>query len=181
MAFHQPTYGANMSPVPKYLQSGVPQVAPVSPYSSSSVSSMGSEGSSVHKSNMDVYREEVAGARALSLLKEAFAGVAMEKPEPVGGMTTQTTRQAASQRYDERCMDMAQLKARLKVQKEHARFLGPPKRKEAMASSSRPRKPKTAEDVRDPETVAGMKCQMDIDREDAAKKKALRYLNEGFM
>lgn len=46
-----------------------------------------------------------------------------------------------------------------------------------MASSTRPKKPLTAEDVRDPETVAGMKSQLDLDRERAAEKKALLLLD----
>lgn len=46
-----------------------------------------------------------------------------------------------------------------------------------MASSTRPKKPLTAEDVRDPETVAGMKTQLDLDRERAAEKKALLLLD----
>lgn len=46
-----------------------------------------------------------------------------------------------------------------------------------MASSSRNKKPLTAEDVRDPETVAGMKTQLDWDREKAAEKKALLLLD----
>lgn len=46
-----------------------------------------------------------------------------------------------------------------------------------MASSTRPKKPLTAEDVRDPETVAGMKSQLDLDRERASEKKALLLLD----
>jgi hypothetical protein len=42
--------------------------------------------------------------------------------------------------------------------------------KEALAESSRKPKAKRAEDLRDPETVAGMKCQMDIKRERGGKK-----------
>ena len=46
-----------------------------------------------------------------------------------------------------------------------------------MASSTRDKKPLSAEDVRDPETVAGMKTQLDWDREKAAEKKALLLLD----
>ena len=46
-----------------------------------------------------------------------------------------------------------------------------------MASSTRKKKPLKPEDVRDPETVAGMKNQLDLDREKAAEKKALLLLD----
>lgn len=54
-------------------------------------------------------------------------------------------------------------------------------RAEALAESTRKKKPATAESIRDPETVAGMKCKLDWDREKYAKSKALRLLNRGFI
>lgn len=46
-----------------------------------------------------------------------------------------------------------------------------------MASSTRKKKPSTPAHAHDPETVAGMKNQLDIDREKAAEKKALLLLD----
>lgn len=44
--------------------------------------------------------------------------------------------------------------------------------------STRTRKQVTPADVRDPETVAGMKCQVEIELEEAAKKQAVAMLND---
>jgi len=44
--------------------------------------------------------------------------------------------------------------------------------------STRVRKGVTSSDVRDPETVAGMKCQVDVELEEAAKKQACAMLND---
>mmetsp|Transcript_25350 Transcript_25350/g.31237 ORF Transcript_25350/g.31237 Transcript_25350/m.31237 type:complete len:251 (-) Transcript_25350:129-881(-) len=45
--------------------------------------------------------------------------------------------------------------------------------------TSREKKGLTPEDVRDPETVPGMRCKMDIDREEESKKKALDMISNG--
>jgi len=44
--------------------------------------------------------------------------------------------------------------------------------------STRAKKGVTSSDVRDPETVAGMKCQVDVELEEAAKKQACAMLND---
>jgi len=48
---------------------------------------------------------------------------------------------------------------------------------EQMAVSTRKKKPLTPDDVLDPESVSGMKCQLDLDRQSFAKQRALRLLN----
>jgi hypothetical protein len=48
-----------------------------------------------------------------------------------------------------------------------------------LAESTRRPRAITADDVRDPETIAGMKCQMDWDRQKWAEKKALSLLESG--
>jgi hypothetical protein len=173
-----------VSPIPSYLQHQAPELSPVSQFSSaSSNDSAGSEYDEISnsKSDIDFYRERGAGIRALSLLDEAVGGVAASEPTP-GGMTA---KQAANRRFEERWQEKAKMKAKAKEEWElHAKrvpILVPPRRKEQMAESTRPRKPLTAEDVRDPETVAGMKCQLDIDREKWAEAKALRLMQDGFI
>ena len=48
--------------------------------------------------------------------------------------------------------------------------------KEQMSITTRQKKPQTPEDLRDAETLAGMKCQLDLEREQLAQQKALRLL-----
>lgn len=50
----------------------------------------------------------------------------------------------------------------------------------AMAESSRPKKELTPEDVRDPETIPGMKCQVDITKENEAKQQALSMISDDY-
>lgn len=45
--------------------------------------------------------------------------------------------------------------------------------------SSRPKKEKTPEDVRDPETVPGMKLNIDIEKEEKAREKATQMISNG--
>jgi vacuolar-type H+-ATPase subunit F/Vma7 len=132
------------------------------------------------------YEERRAIARALVLLddtagrevSELARATSMPKPKPAI-----TTRQAATKRYEERQLLKAQIHAKLK--EDRATYGKPTPTlvvipgKETMAESTRRPRAKTAEDVRDPETVAGMKCQMDIEREKKAQKKALQLLNYG--
>jgi hypothetical protein len=169
------------SPIPSYLQNQAPELSPVSQSSNSSTGNYDNEISN-SKSPIEVYREKGAGVRALSLLDESVGGVAASKLTPAGGMTA---KQAANRRYEEQSQEKTKMKAKPKEEKElwatRVPMLVPPTRKEKMAESTRPRKAKTAEDVRDPETVRGMKCQLDIDREKWAEAKALRLLQEGFI
>lgn len=145
----------------------------------------GSEASKLNN-DIDNARERGATFRALTLL-DATAGlevsqVARDNSEPIPKPML-TTRQAAAMKYEERQKVKAQIKAKLKNDKE---TYGKPtptlvakQGKETLAVSSRKPKTKTAGDVRDPETVAGMKCQMDIEREKRAQKKALNLLDCG--
>lgn len=49
----------------------------------------------------------------------------------------------------------------------------------AKTETTRGKKELTPEDIRDPETVPGMKCQVDLQREDEAKKKAFEMITTG--
>jgi len=51
---------------------------------------------------------------------------------------------------------------------------------ERLATTSRKKPEKTPEDVRDPETISGMKCQMDWEREKIAEKKATKLLKSQY-
>ena len=128
------------------------------------------------KSGMDVYRERGAESRALSLLDQAVSGTVPQNFKPTGSLASLTAGQL--ERYEKK---LAELKAKEKepYRKRSASFAAY-QCKEKLAESTRPRKPKTAEDVRDPETISGMKCKLHWDREKYAKSKALRLLNEGY-
>jgi hypothetical protein len=105
------------------------------------------------------------------------ARTAMQKPK-----SAITARQAAMKNYEEIQRKKAELRAKLQEDKEkHKRqtLRNAHTRMENLAETTRKPRDKRPEDVRDPETVAGMKCQLDIDREMAAKKKALHLMNFG--
>lgn len=93
-----------------------------------------------------------------------------------------TTRQKENQNSkDKHMMINRQLSARALVAREAAhrsRTL----RQQALlvknTESTRPKKTVTSSDVRDPETVAGMKCQVEVELEVAARKQACAMLND---
>ena len=143
-----------------------------------------------HKRSLDRLREREANIRALSLLDATVgAGVNAEarlasNPQPKPALNA---RQAAIKNYEEKQRIKAQMKAKLKADLEknakktpHSYLAARYNSKESLAESSR-KITKTAEDVRDPETVAGMKCQMDIEREERAKKRALQMMKYGMI
>lgn len=144
------------------------------------------------KSDIDVYRQRGANMRALNLLEETAAGETHKKKQQPrlspratltgtgspGATTSLTTRQAAQREYEAKKKIKEQIKARLK--QDQVTYRPPPKLlvdlPEKLAETTRRPRAKTAEDVRDPETVAGMKCKLDWDREKDAQMKALRLL-----
>jgi hypothetical protein len=132
------------------------------------------------KSDSDINRERCAKARALTLLNQVTAGG--EAPS-LGRDAPLSIKQAAALRYEHACVEKAKRKVQQKADMEKygkpVPVLVAPVPKEKLAITTRARKPKTAEDVRDPETIAGMKCQLDLDREQLAQQKALRLLSEG--
>jgi hypothetical protein len=91
-----------------------------------------------------------------------------------------TTRKAAQLNYQVHQAEKAKMK--VKFEKDRQQFAKPipkltvPIVLEKQATSTRPRKPLTDEDVRDPETIAGMKFQLQWEQETKAQAKSRRLL-----
>lgn len=129
-------------------------------------------GATAFKTSIDRSRERSAHSRALRLLNETSQAVKEPEREderverPAGASlglgATVVAGTSAMRHYDDR-----------------APALGLSRGKEHLATSSRPKRPLTAEDVRDPETVAGMKRHEDIEREKKARQRALMMMNFG--
>jgi hypothetical protein len=140
-----------------------------------------------YKSEIQTVRERGSNLRALALLdstvgkeiSDVAKATSVSKPS-----TSLTTRQAAQKRYEDRQRQKIEMKTRAAaalLQTQTLATLIPKQSKEELAESTRRPRAKTADDFRDPETVAGMKCQVDIEREKIAKKKALQLLSYGCM
>jgi hypothetical protein len=130
------------------------------------------------KSDKDVYRQRGAKLHALALLNETVAG-AKEIPKVDPGKLT--AKQAAIMRYEKEQEEKAMLKAKYRREKElyrpEPRLVA---RKELLAETTRKRT-MTEEDAIDPDdTVASMKCQIDIEREIWAQKQALKLMGFGW-
>jgi hypothetical protein len=136
----------------------------------------------------DIRRESGANFKALRLIDESFGGEANKKCKPhratlpkmtsTGGVTM---RAAATAAYVKEKEQKYQAKAMVKEAKKYEMDSRPKKlvkdkKLEEMATSTRKKK-LTPEDVRDPETVAGMKCEYDYQLESDAKKKALKLVD----
>jgi hypothetical protein len=155
-------------------------------------SGAGAVGLDAYKSDLDKIRQRGAGMRALSLLNDTAAGEKHKAPPAVkaqdggdsgsGGGSALTARRAAILAYEKRQKEkekvQAQLKRDFEMYGKRVPKLVVPARSEAMAETSRKKKPESDEDVRDPETVSGMKCKLHWDQEKEAKAKALKLLND---
>lgn len=142
------------------------------------------------RSNVDTYRQRAAHQRVQELLNRDVAG---DKHKPAGATTPHlstwgaslTAGQAAARAYDLSKHEKRIIKDKIEAESERRR--AEPNRVmprlEKLAESTRKKKnrPLTDDDVRDPETIAGMKCQLDWDREKIARSRALRLLNKGFI
>lgn len=106
-------------------------------------------------------RDKGASVRALQLLSETSGADVQSTLRPTPTL-----------------MDQYRSENRIPQRETVPRFVNC-EQQENWAESSRPKRALTAEDVRDPETVAGMKGQMDIEREERAKKKALFLMRFG--
>ena len=185
MSLSQGYYGdddrSRLSPTPNYkgVCGDKPQLSPVSTYSTSSSGSGQSQRSI--KSGNDIRRDQLSENKALTLLDEAIGGVGTRKKPRDGGYQA---RQEAIRRYEQKRREQP-LKPKMGPSKQFHSQAVPvivtQKRKEKQAESTRAPKPKVEKNAYDTETVEGMKCQWDLDREKAAKARALRLLNEGFM
>lgn len=143
------------------------------------------EGESVkhYKSTVDTARERGANAKAIALLESTVGSRVSEvakatsvsqvaqNPSSTGLSGAMAGRQAATTEYEKLLKQKAEIKAKLKQEKKkHAN--APP----VLAETTRKPKERTAEDLRDPETIPGMKCQLDLEREVWAQKTAHRTI-----
>ena len=151
-------------------------------------------GLDAYKSDLDKIRQKGAGMRALNLLNDTAAGEKHKAPPSVttqqggaigfggGGAAALTARRAAQLAYERKQKEkekvQAQLKRDLEIYGRRVPKLVVPVRSEALAETSRKKKPATDEDVRDPETVSGMKCKLHWDQEKEARARALKLLND---
>jgi hypothetical protein len=130
------------------------------------------------KTRTDKQRERGANMRALDLL-DKHSSYDSGKHSPSGaGLTMKQAATLAHQKSKKAKMDM-----KAKMKHDQIVHKPPPKlattRKESMAETTRKTRSPTEEDVRDPETVSGMKCQLDWDRQKEAQIKALKLLSAG--
>ena len=145
-----------------------------------------------HKGSMDKVRERNANIRSLALLDATVgcdvSAAARMASDPLPKSSTMTkqqhsviVREAAIVKYKEKKRMQAKLRASGKPASNPAPVAPVVKQdQEALAESSR-KIAKAAEDFRDPETVAGMKGQLDVEREERAKKRALQIMKYGMM
>lgn len=174
-----PVSPAHSPPSPTYFSNSAPfQIA--SPVSS--LYNVGDECIDNLKSATDVYRERGANMRALALLSLQVGGVAPnDKPKPA---TALTARKAAILRYEQQQKERIALKAKFKADKEafgkREPVLVAPSRRRKLAETTRKVKRPSDEDE-GMDTITDMKCQLDLDREEQAKNRAIRLLNGGLM
>ena len=120
---------------------------------------------SIRKAAVAKHKKEKRERKAIQLLNEAHAGEAHKPKVPPPLKTDADIRQEAIAKY----------KNEIRMGIAPAPKFVPPKKMEKMAETTRKKK-LTPEDVRDPETVAGMKYQIDYDREKEAQEKALQLI-----
>jgi hypothetical protein len=135
------------------------------------------EGGQVYKSENSQNHERGVTMKAMTLLDRNF-GADHKETEPQGATTA---RQAASQRYNQKKKEKKEAKAFIYEMKNGNPAPGVTKKLtvekglEKMATSSR-KVNRFFKATQDPETVAGMKCQLDLDKEKEATRKALNLL-----
>jgi hypothetical protein len=143
------------------LSSGVPELP----------SELGADEERVEKSELDAGRERVAGSRALMLLQQTVAARPQVRSDGL------TARQAAIKRHEDKCKMQHASNARYKEENgilKPVAKLATPKAKEKMAQTTR--KIKIPDAVEDFETITDLKCQLDIERQQEAEKRALHML-----
>lgn len=142
------------------------------------------------KSNVDSARERLSGSRALLLLEKFAAGegnsssnindmksVIDYNREKGANLKALALLNETSEAIERQSPPTALVRERsTSALKSSSSDIESP---EQMAESTRKPRERTAEDVRDPETVAGMKCEHDIEREEWAKKRALWLMTFG--
>jgi hypothetical protein len=115
-----------------------------------------------YKSSEIIAREKSANFKALKLIDAQFGGAANQKAKQksspfvpgASGGRTKVTAMAETQATRPKSLSDKPL--------------------EKMATTTRKKKQLTGDDVRDPESVSGMKCELDHNREKLAENKALK-------
>lgn len=147
--------------------------------------SVGSGGYAYRKSNLDgkslkdIEREDHARIRAMRLQESMIENGAIGRAE---GASVLSSEALAYKHERKRTFDDPEVAAKtaavnravqeIKILKGHQQSV-------AKTETTRPKKELTPEDVRDPETIPGMKCKVDIDKEEEAKKKAFEMITTG--
>lgn len=144
------------------------------------------------KRSKDKYKERGANMRALALLHETVGNEVNAEARMASNpihkkQSSKALRQALIDKYKKEQkakakapeMPTPEPKPNVAQQFVIARpTVEPPEGQEQLAESSR-KFVKAAENFRDPETVAGMKCDLEIEREERAKSRALRMMKYG--
>jgi hypothetical protein len=126
-----------------------------------------------YKSSETIAREKSANYKALKLIDAKFGGAANQKakqksspfvPGASGGRTNVVAAAEAAE----------------KQQATRPKIPHSDKPLEKMATTTRKKKQLTRDDGRDPESVSGMKCELDHNREKLAENKALKLANSSF-
>lgn len=174
----QPTYGGG------YDSSSYASPIPVSPASSatSSTRSTPSHQKSLYqydKSFVDTYREEDAKIRSRLLLDQYVSSSNQPtewKPEPGEYVPPGTPAPRAP------AVSQPVVTSDGKTWHQHhlPRSIRGGSNKQKLAESTRKPRPLTADDIRDPDSVNGMKELHDLEREEAARRKANRMLDQAY-
>lgn len=137
------------------------------------------EGEQVHDmmSEHALTLERGANKKALQLLDITVADVT-----PAPAKSSKTVRQAMLEDYEQKKLEKLKTKDMIKAVKMHEKETRPvklvaEKKLEKMATTTRKTK-RRPEDVRDPDTVAGMKSELEIEKAKEAEEKALKMMDE---
>jgi hypothetical protein len=137
-----------------------------------------SDASEIRRTKADQHRAQKAQTKAqmkaLSVMDQAIHGGAAPDEEmtakPADKKSASEIRKAMKEKYDAR---KSQTKALSKLEKALFDKTGPGLELKATTT----RKIKKTEDTCDPETIAGMKCELDIEREKLATRNALKLVD----
>jgi hypothetical protein len=141
--------------------------------------SAGSRSSAFHgKSLQDIEREQKSKARALRL-QEAMIDEDRDTLVGASVLTSEKTQWKLEAKQKLANPEIHSKTSAVNAKVQEIKELKRHQLSVEKTETSRPKKELTPEDVRDPETVPGMKCKMDVDKEEDAKKKALGMINSG--
>ena len=131
------------------------------------------------KSLADIEREDQARARAMYMQEQYMADGSIARSE---GASVLTDDRLAVKHMSKQTYRDPEVSAKTSAVNRAVQALQQMKlveKKVSKTETTRPKKEMTPEDVRDPETVTGMKCKVDITLEEEAKKKGLQMISNG--